>query len=52
MGVMQTPYPNIEKDMEFTKLLIVMQKLEENWSLGTELYNSVWILETNNSRSQ
>jgi hypothetical protein len=45
---MHTPYPNIEEDMEFTKVLIVKQKLEENFpSLGTELYSSVWILEIN-----
>jgi hypothetical protein len=25
-----TPYPNIEEDMEFTIVLIVKQKLEEN----------------------
>jgi hypothetical protein len=34
--------------MEFTKVLIIKQKLEENFpSLGTELYSSVWILEIN-----
>jgi hypothetical protein len=48
LGDMHTPYPNIEEDMEFTKVLIVKQKLEENFpSLGTKLYSSVWILEIN-----
>jgi hypothetical protein len=26
-----TPYPNIEEDMEFTNVLIIKQKLEENF---------------------
>jgi hypothetical protein len=30
LGDTHTPYPNIEEDMEFTKVLIVKQKLEEN----------------------
>jgi hypothetical protein len=30
-GDMHIPYPNIEEDMEFTKVLIVKQKLEENF---------------------
>jgi hypothetical protein len=30
-------FPNIEEDMEFTKVLIVKQKLEEK-SLGAQLY--------------
>jgi hypothetical protein len=47
LGDMHTPYPNIEEDMEFTKVLIVMQKLEDNSHLGTELYSSIWPLETN-----
>jgi hypothetical protein len=39
---------NIEEDMEFTKVLIVKPKLEENFcSLGTELTSSVGTLETN-----
>jgi hypothetical protein len=28
---MDTPYPNIEEDIEFTKVLIVKQNLEENF---------------------
>jgi hypothetical protein len=28
LGDMNTPYPNIEEDMEFTTVLIVKQKLE------------------------
>jgi hypothetical protein len=32
LGNIHTPYPNIEGDMEFTKVLIVKQKLEENKS--------------------
>jgi hypothetical protein len=44
---MHTPYPNIEEDLEFTKVLIVKQKLEENFPLGTELISSVGTLETN-----
>jgi hypothetical protein len=31
MGDMHTPYPNIEEDMKFTKVLMVKQKLEENF---------------------
>jgi hypothetical protein len=37
LGDLNTPYPNIKKDMEFTKVLIVKQKLEENlpvWELN------------------
>jgi hypothetical protein len=30
--VTHTPYPNIEEDMEFTTVLIVKQKLEDNFS--------------------
>jgi hypothetical protein len=30
-GDMYTPYSNIEEDMKFTKVLIVKQKLEENF---------------------
>ncbi len=30
LGDRHTPYPNIEEDMEFTKVLIVKQKLVEN----------------------
>ncbi len=33
LGDMHTPYPNIEEDMEFTKVLIVKQKLEENFQV-------------------
>jgi hypothetical protein len=29
MGERHTPYPNIEEDIEFTKVLIVKQKSEE-----------------------
>jgi hypothetical protein len=29
LGDRNIPYPNIEEDMEFTKVLIVKQKLEE-----------------------
>jgi hypothetical protein len=47
LGDMHTPYPNIEEDLEFTKVLIVKQKLEENFPLGTELISSVGTLETN-----
>jgi hypothetical protein len=32
LGDMHTPYPNFEKDMEFTKVLIVKQKMEKNFS--------------------
>jgi hypothetical protein len=28
-----TPYPNIEEAMEFTKVLIIKQKLEENFEV-------------------
>jgi hypothetical protein len=52
LGDLHIPYPNIEEDMEFTKVLIVKQNMEENWSLGAELYSSVWTLETNTSRYQ
>jgi hypothetical protein len=31
LGDLHTPYPNIEEDMEFIKVLIVKQKLEENF---------------------
>jgi hypothetical protein len=31
LGDMHTPYPNIEEDIEFIKVLIVKQKLEENF---------------------
>jgi hypothetical protein len=41
LGDMNTLYPNIEEDMEFTKVPIVKQKLEENFRLGTELVSSV-----------
>jgi hypothetical protein len=37
LGDINTPYPNIEEDIEFTKVLIVKQKLEENfpvWELN------------------
>jgi hypothetical protein len=47
LGDMHTPYPNIEEDLEFTKVLIVKQKLEENFPLGTKLISSVGTLETN-----
>jgi hypothetical protein len=30
LGDTHTPYPNIEEDMEFTTVLIVKQKLEDN----------------------
>jgi hypothetical protein len=33
LGDLHTPYPNIEEDMEFTKVLIVKQKLEENFQV-------------------
>jgi hypothetical protein len=52
LGDLHTTYPNIEEDVEFTKMLIVKQKLEENFSLGAELYSSISTLETNNSRHQ
>jgi hypothetical protein len=42
LGDMHTPYPNIEEDMKFIKVLIVKKKLEGNFaSLGAELYRSV-----------
>jgi serine protease inhibitor ecotin len=47
MGDRHTPYPNIEKDMEFTIVLIVKQKLENLFKSGTELIFSVWTLEIN-----
>jgi hypothetical protein len=31
LGDIHTPYPNIEEDMEFTSVLIIKQKLEENF---------------------
>jgi hypothetical protein len=31
LGDMHTPYPNIEEDMKVSKVLIVKQKLEENF---------------------
>jgi hypothetical protein len=41
-------YPNIKEDMEFTNVVIVNKKLEENFpSLRTDLYSSVWTIETN-----
>jgi hypothetical protein len=52
MDDMHTSYHNIEEDMKFTKVLIVKQKLEENVSLRTYLYNYVWTLETNTFRHQ
>jgi hypothetical protein len=52
LGDLHIPYPNIEEDMEFTKVLIVKQNMEENWSLRAELYSSVWTLETNTFRYQ
>jgi hypothetical protein len=33
LGDRNTPYPNIKEDMEFTIVLIIMQKLEEICSL-------------------
>jgi hypothetical protein len=36
LGDLHTPYPNIEEDMEFTKVLIVKKKLEENFALNTK----------------
>jgi hypothetical protein len=35
LGDLHTPYPNIEEDMEFTKALIIKQKLEENFKSGS-----------------
>jgi hypothetical protein len=53
LGDMHTPYPKIEEDMEFTIVLIVKQKLEENFpNRRAELYSSVWTLEKNTSRHQ
>jgi hypothetical protein len=43
---MHTPYPSIEEDMEFIKVLIAKQKLEEIFpKLEIELICSVWTLE-------
>jgi hypothetical protein len=44
---MHTPYPSIEEDMKFTKVLIVKQKLEEivKQKPEIELICSVWTLE-------
>jgi hypothetical protein len=48
LGDRHIPYPNIEEDMEFTKVLIVKQKLEEIFPKSeTELISSVWTLEIN-----
>jgi hypothetical protein len=47
MGDRHIPYPNMEEDMEFTKMLIVKQKLEEIFLSETELIISVWTLEIN-----
>jgi hypothetical protein len=33
LGDLHTPYPNIEEDVEFTKVLIVKKKLEENFQV-------------------
>jgi hypothetical protein len=45
---MDIPYLNIEEDMEFTKVLIVKQKLEEIFPKSkAELISSVWTLEIN-----
>jgi hypothetical protein len=33
LGDIHTPCPNIAYDMEFTKVLIVKQKLEENFTV-------------------
>jgi hypothetical protein len=52
LGDLHTPYPNIKEGMEFTKALIVKQKLEENLSPGAELYNSILTLEINTYRHQ
>jgi hypothetical protein len=51
LGDLHPPYPNIEEDMEFTKVLIIKQKLEK-LRLGAILYSSIWTLETNTSRHQ
>jgi hypothetical protein len=43
MGERYTPYPNIEEDIEFTKVLIVKQKSEEIFPESEiELICSVW----------
>jgi hypothetical protein len=48
MSDMHTPYPNIEEDTKFSKVLIVKQKLEKlSESLRIDFYSSVWTLETN-----
>jgi hypothetical protein len=48
LGDRHTPYPNIEEDMEFAKVIIVKQKLEEIFpKFETELICSVWTLEIN-----
>jgi hypothetical protein len=48
LGDRHTQYPNIEKDMKFTKVLVVKQKLEEIFTKSeTELIFSVWTLEVN-----
>jgi hypothetical protein len=47
-GDKNTPYPNIEEDMKFIKVLIVKQKLEEIFPKSkTELICSVWTIEIN-----
>jgi hypothetical protein len=48
LGDRNTPYLNIEEDMEFTIVLIVKQKLEEICTKSeTELICSVWTLGIN-----
>jgi hypothetical protein len=48
LGDRNTPYPNVEEDMEFIIMLIVKQKLEEICTkFETELICSVWTLEIN-----
>jgi hypothetical protein len=47
LGDMHTPYPNIKEDIEFTKLLIVKQKLEIFPKSETELICFAWALEIN-----
>jgi hypothetical protein len=47
LGDKHTPYPNIEEDMKFTKVLIVKHKLEGIFQSETELICSVWNLEIN-----
>jgi hypothetical protein len=50
LGDLHTPYPNIEEDVEFTKVLIVKKKTRGKLpSLGAELYSSIYTLETNTS---